>query len=268
MDETPKKESTTEETPINPAPLEPPQTPIVEETPAPEPALEPQVQEPAKEPPAQEQPEEPAPTPPPPPAPEPIPEPAPQVEVVPPPTPESIPTPPIIEVPIAPPAPPPDPIPEPPKPEEKPTPVKEEPATKEPKVETPPPVVPTAPPIAETPPPTLPIAPAIHDPKYTKDIPQKVLELTPEEINAARLLWAREHIAGAQIQANKNRNARMNRRMDEIEKIVKAKPQISVHEIANGIQLSQKLTSGYLQKLVRAGRIHATGNTNSRRFYK
>lgn len=109
--------------------------------------------------------------------------------------------------------------------------------------------------------------PAVHDPKYTKDVPQRVLELTAEEINAARLLWARENIGQAQKQANRNRNARMNKRMDVIEAFVKTNPQTSVRLISNAVQLSQKLTSSYLQRLVRAGRIHATGKTQNRRFY-
>jgi len=56
-------------------------------------------------------------------------------------------------------------------------------------------------------------------------------QLTAEEINAARKLWAREHIAEAQVQSNKSRNARMNERMNKIEKIVKTKPKISVHDV-------------------------------------
>ncbi len=210
-------------------------------------AKEPPAQEPAKEPEVQEQQEEPVVTPPPTPEPEPI----------------------IVEPTLPPP-----PAPEPPKPPVKDEPVAEEPVDKtedrstkveddagsEPKVESTLPVV-------ETPPTTPPIAPAVHDPKYTKDIPQKVLELTPEEINAARLLWAREHIGAAQAQANRNRTARMNERMSEIEKIVRGKPQISVHEIAKSVGLSEKLTSGYLQKLVHGGRLHATGNSWNRRFF-
>jgi hypothetical protein len=225
------------------------QTPAVAEVPqipepAPSPPQEPPQPEPAKEPPAQEQPEETpaqAPAPPPTPAPEPI------IE-----EPQELP--PLQEVPSAP-------VPEKP-------PVKDEPEAEEPKLETTPPVVPPPPPIAETLPATPPLVPAVHDPKYTKDVPQRVLELTAEEINAARLLWARENIGQAQKQANRNRTARMNKRMDEIEAIVKARPQTTVHTIANEMQLPQKTTSSYLQKLVHTGRIRASGKTHDRRFYK
>ncbi|MBP6961949.1 hypothetical protein KBB49_00220 [Candidatus Saccharibacteria bacterium] len=213
--------------------------PVVEETPPP--------------------PVDPAPEPPPTPTPAPTPEPeiVPQPTIEPPqPTPE-----PIVEEPV--------PAPEPPKP-----PVKDEPVDKtedrstkveddagsESKVESTLPVV-------EIPPTTPVVVPAVHDPKYLKDIPQKVLELTAEEINAARLLWAREHIGTAQAQANRSRTARMNERMSEIEKIVRGKPQISVHEIAKSVGLSEKLTSGYLQKLVHGGRLQATGNSWNRRFF-
>jgi predicted transcriptional regulator len=121
----------------------------------------------------------------------------------------------------------------------------------------------TGDPVVETPPP---VAPALHDPKYTRDIPQKVLELTAEEINAARLLWGREHIAAAQAQGNRNRRARMNGRMDAIEKLIKTEHMSTTHAIAGGVRLSEKLTSSYLQKLVHAGRIKATGNSSNRRY--
>lgn len=108
--------------------------------------------------------------------------------------------------------------------------------------------------------------PAAAESQPVNGIPQKILDLTPEELDAARRLWAREHIAEAQKQANKNRHARMMSRMAEIEKVVKQHPSSSIHEIANKVQLSEKLTSGYVEKLVHAGRLRAEGNTTNRRY--
>lgn len=178
-----------------------------------------------------------------------------------------------------------------------------EPPAPEPKIETPPAVEEpalqpgTTPPVASTPPithipepipgkkeeyepvstpapqveessPSEPQAevPTPAEPEQVSDIPQKVLDLTPEELDAARRLWAREHIAGAQKQANKSRHERMVSRMAEIEKVVKNNPSSSIHEIANKVKLSEKLTSGYVEKLVHARRITATGQTNNRRY--
>jgi predicted HTH transcriptional regulator len=111
------------------------------------------------------------------------------------------------------------------------------------------------------------VAPAKHDPKFTKDIPKRVLDLTDEEINAARLLWAREHIAGAQKQSNLNRKINMNNIMSEIEAVVRANPNTTTHAIANSVKLSEKSTSGYIQKLVKAGRIKAAGNSRNRKYF-
>lgn len=231
MTEEPEATDSKAEEPIIETPPQPPETsPIPEPEPIPEPPAPPQVEEPVAEP-----------TPPPAPEPEPIIEKPPEL-------------PPLQEVPSVP-------VPEKP-------PVKDEPEAKEPETPTTPPLAPTPPPPAETPPSTPHLAPAVHDPKYTKDVPQRVLELTAGEINAARLLWARENIGQAQKQANRNRTARMNKRMDEIEAIVKARPQTTVHTIANEMQLPQKTTSSYLQKLVHTGRIRASGKTHDRRFYK
>lgn len=105
-----------------------------------------------------------------------------------------------------------------------------------------------------------------HDPRFTKDIPAKVLELTDEEIDAARKLWAREHLDQARAKANENRKVHMNQMMKEIEKFVKTNPGTSVHTIANSVRLSEKLTSGYLEKLVKAKRVKASGNTRNRRY--
>ncbi len=147
-----------------------------------------------------------------------------------------------------------------------------------PVVPTPPIAPPTTPPIAPTPLPRssseelttgdpLQITPAQHDPKYTKDIPQKILDLTDEELDEARLLWAREHIAEAQAQGNRNRLARMNKIMDEIEAFVRTKPNATTYEIANKMNMSKKSTSNYIQKLVNAGRIKASGNSSNRRYF-
>lgn len=216
--------------------------------------------------PAQETPEAQAETPLPEPAPEPAPVPEIPVEVAPAPTPPPEPeTPPVIEEPTQTPEPTPPIAPtpelaEPPKatvednPKE---PVKAPEATP---ITQPAPESPAPEPLEPTPPSPLPPSPS------EKGIPQKVLDLTPEELDAARLLWARQHIGEAQKQANRNRHARMLKRMAEIEKFVKANPGCTVHEVSLEVALAQKLTSGYLQKLVHEGRVTASGNTGSRRF--
>lgn len=109
--------------------------------------------------------------------------------------------------------------------------------------------------------------PAKHDANITEGVPERVLALTSEELDAARRLWAREHISDAQKQANRNRHARMIERMDTIEKVIKKKPGISTHLIANEVHLSEKLVSGYIQNLVKAGRIEGRGNTGNRRYF-
>lgn len=124
-------------------------------------------------------------------------------------------------------------------------------------------VPPTTPPVVPTPA----VAPAKHDPKYTKDIPKRVLELTDEEINAARKLWAREHIDGARNKANANRHEHMNEMLNQIEAVVKASPNTTTHKIANSLNISEQMTSGYLQKLVKARRIKASGNSRNRRYF-
>jgi predicted transcriptional regulator len=108
---------------------------------------------------------------------------------------------------------------------------------------------------------------AQHEQKYTDGIPERVLALTKEELDAARRLWAREHIGEAQKASRDSRKKRMNEAMNEIEKIVKKTPDSRIHSIANEIGLSEKLTSSYVEKLVAAGRIKGRGNTGNRRYY-
>jgi predicted transcriptional regulator len=129
------------------------------------------------------------------------------------------------------------------------------------------PLVDIPPPLAPVLPSTPPLAPAKHDAKYTKDVPRKVLELSDEEINAARLLWSREHIAEARSKSNTNRKDRMNKMLDMIEATVKNKPQTTTHIVANSMKISEKTASGYLQKLVKSGRIRASGNSRNRLYY-
>ena len=197
--------------------------------------------------------------------PEPSPAIEPQSEPEPAPMPEPTPEPPSpsTEEPVSAPAPPPDPIPEPapvpaqpeptPAPERKPAEAAEPPTAKE---------VPKA---------DKPKEASVEEenaepPEYGNGIPKKVLDLTPEELDAARRLWAKEHIGEAQKKANESRHKRMIERMSEIETYIKRHPNVTVHEISQEVNLSQKLTSGYLQKLVKAGRVEASGATNNRRF--
>jgi hypothetical protein len=219
----------------------------------PEVAKEPETQEPVTEPVTLPEPELPAP-----PAEEPPSPPSPEPEPAPAPIPAPIPVPEPLAEPV------PEPVPEPvieaPPVVDTPSQVTDKPVLRDTPIA---PVAEPTLPVAPTPP----IAPVLHDPKYTKDIPQKILELTPEEINAARLLWARENIADAREQSFKNRREHMNQMNAEVEAIVKANPQTTTRDIALEMSISEKSASGYLYRLVKAGRIKSSGNSHNKRYF-
>lgn len=175
-------------------------------------------------------------TPPPTPEPEIVPEPEPTPLVAP-----TLPEPPATDTVVSEPAKPADPTPEPSKPAEEPT--KDEPV-----------IVP--PPVTEP-----------EKPVGKNAIPQKVLDLTPTELDAARRLWAMQNIKSAQAKSAHVRTARRDELFKEIEKYIKSNYPVTLSMIAYHANISPRKASDYLRILVHSNRIQATGATTSRCYY-
>ncbi len=172
----------------------------------------------------------------------------------------------------------------PPTPEPEPTPI----------VEPTPPVAPETPPVASVPlqPPTVeqvtpepvpPIEPTPEQPKEEpvvasptpqspepavgKDgIPQKVLDLTPAELDAARRLWITKNIHSLQKLSTKARHTRKLDLLNEVESFVHANAPVKLSKVAYELNISEPKASDYLRILVKTGRIKAQGQTTSRRY--
>jgi hypothetical protein len=150
-----------------------------------------------------------------------------------------------------------------------------------------PPVAPETPPVVVTPPepskpePTLveppkppeptPVEPAkpepLPDPPNNKDgIPQKVLDLTPEELAAATRLWASRTIHDAQAKSVHVRRVAYERQLEEVVKFVKANAPVSVADIALKFGLTRKSVYNYTTSLLKQGRIKGEGQTSRRVF--
>ena len=197
-------------------------------------------------------------------APEPTPEPIPEPQT-PPPTPEPEPapmadptppvveeTPPVVSAPSEPPTP--DPVvAEPVKPAEPtPEPVPPIELTPEPPKEEP---------VAVAPPPPNP------EPAVGKDgIPQKVLDLSPQELDAARRLWITNNIHSLQKLSTKARHTRKLDLLNQVESFVHANAPVKLSKVAYELNISEPKASDYLRILVKSGRIKATGQTTSRRY--
>jgi predicted transcriptional regulator len=115
-------------------------------------------------------------------------------------------------------------------------------------------------PVIVTPPPVL------ESPKDTGGIPQKVLDLTPEELDAARRLWATQNIKSVQAKSAHDRTARRDALLREIERYIKSNPPATLSMIAYHANISPRKASDYLRILVKSKRIKATGATTSRRY--
>jgi|GEM_PF-6280846 len=211
--------------------------PVAEVKPSPEPQPEQVSDTPAVEPNPEPFPE--------PTVPEPTPEHTPAPET-PPPTPEPE------QAPIVEPTPPPpdtaevSPPPEPPKPEITPA--------VPPK---PPDAVPAEPPKPE---------PQPEPPKELGGIPQKVLDLTPQELDAARRLWITKNIHSLQKLSTKARHTRRLDLLNQVESFVHANAPVKLSKVAYELNISEPKASDYLRILVKSGRIKATGQTTSRRY--
>lgn len=172
----------------------------------------------------------------------------------------------------------------PPTPEPEPTPI----------VEPTPPVAPETPPVASVPlqPPTVeqvtpepvpPIEPTPEQPKeepvvasptpqspepaVVKDgIPQKVLDLTPEELDAARRLWASQTIHDTQKKSVQARKDRVEQNMQRVEHFVKKYGPTTVRTVGLELGMSTRSASSYLIDLSKKGKIQATGQTTTRRY--
>lgn len=218
--------------------------PVAEVTPSPEPQPEQVSEVPVVEPVPEPVPDPIAPEP----APEPIPEPQ-----TPPPTPEPDKTPPPETAEASPP-------PEAPKPD----PVVAEPAqpvetTPEPSKLTPEP--PKEEPVVASPTPQSP------EPAVGKDgIPQKVLDLTTAELDAARRLWASRTIHDTQKASVLARKDRVEQNMRRVEHFVKKYGPTTVRTVGLELGMSTRSASTYLIELFNNGRINATGNTTARRY--
>ncbi len=184
--------------------------------------------------------------------PEPVPEPIPEPQT-PPPTLEPDKTPPPETAEASPP-------PEAPKPD----PVVAEPA--QPVETTPEPSKPTTEPSKEVPavaPPPTNLEPAVGK----SGIPQKVLDLTPAELDAARRLWITKNIHSLQKLSTKARHTRRLDLLNEVESFVHANAPVKLSKVAYELNISEPKASDYLRILVKTGRIKATGQTTSRRYF-
>lgn len=145
-----------------------------------------------------------------------------------------------------------------------------------------------APPIVSTPPPVVdepvvpkaepeaakpveeksvePPAPIPEPPKNTNGIPQKVLDLTPYELDAARRLWAMQNIKSVQAKSAHDRTVRRDALLREIQSYIKSNSPATLSMIAYHANISPRKASDYLRILTKAKRIQATGATTSRRY--
>lgn len=202
----------------------------------------------------------------------------------------------VIEAPVAEPVP--EPVPDPIAPEPAPEPIPEPqtlPPTPEPELtpivvstppqpETPPVAsVPLQPPTVEqvTPEPVPPIEPTPEQPKEEPvvvppptpepavgrdGIPQKVLDLSPQELDAARRLWITKNIHSLQKLSTKARHTRKLDLLNEVESFVHANAPVKLSKVAYELNISEPKASDYLRILVKTGRIKAQGQTTSRRY--
>ena len=125
---------------------------------------------------------------------------------------------------------------------------------------------------APKPPETIPVeppkpTPQPESPKEQGGIPQKVLDLTPAELDAARRLWITKNIHSLQKLSTKARHTRRLDLLNEVESFVHANAPVKLSKVAYELNISEPKASDYLRILVNSGRIKATGNT-SNRIYK
>lgn len=145
-------------------------------------------------------------------------------------------------------------------------------------------IVEQAKPVEPTPKPTLPeppkptpepikeepvVVPPLPEPAKSAEqgsIPQKVLDLTPAELDAARRLWATRTIHDAQKASVQARKVRVAHNTQRVERFVKKYGPTTVRTVGLELGMSTRSASTYLIELFNNGRINATGNTTARRY--
>jgi hypothetical protein len=133
-----------------------------------------------------------------------------------------------------------------------------DPATVEPPKPTPEP--PKEEPVVAPPPPT-------PEPEAGMNgIPQKVLDLTPEELDAARRFWISNNIRSIQKLSTKARHTRKLDLLNEVESFVHSNAPVKLSKVAYELNISEPKASDYLRLLTKANRIKAIGNTTNRYY--
>lgn len=97
-------------------------------------------------------------------------------------------------------------------------------------------------------------------------IPQKVLDLTPAELDAARRLWATRTIHDTQKASVQARKEKVAHNMQRVEHFVKKYGPTTVRTVGLELGMSTRSASSYLIDLSKKGKIRATGSTTSRRY--
>jgi hypothetical protein len=97
-------------------------------------------------------------------------------------------------------------------------------------------------------------------------IPQKVLDLSPDELDAARRLWASRTIHDTQKASVEARKERVRTNTDRVEHFVKKYGPTSVRTVALELGMSTRSASAYLVGLANQGKLKATGTTTNRRY--
>jgi len=109
-------------------------------------------------------------------------------------------------------------------------------------------------------------APSIPTPEPPSGMPQRVLDLTPAELDAARRLWANQNITTVQAKSARDRHKKREALLAKIQKYVKSYAPTSLNSIAYENNISKRKASDYMRILVSSGRVQAIGKTTSRTY--
>lgn len=97
-------------------------------------------------------------------------------------------------------------------------------------------------------------------------VPQKVLDLSPAELDAARRLWANQNIATVQAKSARDRHEKREVLLAKIQKYAKSHSPTTLNSIAYENNISKRKASDYMRILVSSGRVQASGKTTSRTY--
>lgn len=100
----------------------------------------------------------------------------------------------------------------------------------------------------------------------SKNIQQKVQDLTPQELEAAKNLWNKQNFQRIQKMGSKAMHDHMEQNILIVLDYLKAHPHSKVITIASACNLHTAQTSYYLKHLRDRRLVTATGATNSRRY--